>query len=281
MPKILKNQKRLFWNRKSKVKNIPSQEKYYQKIKKLNIKHYSGEVPYYSTADLRPAEKTLLSKIDRKAKLLDLGCGSGRFSIGAARLGFQVTGVDITPDAVKAATKRAKELKLKNANFRVGDMTELNFATNSFGVVFCPRFVINAVSTVPRRKMAVKEMLRVVKKGGTVYIESFNRFYLGMGLYVLVRNLLTDLTRNLKLQLSQITDKEYTGLLPGDMIYPSNKVRGATEGYAHIPTIFELKEMVPKDITFKVLSIPEIVYNKKFDPLKYFRYSLWLILKKD
>lgn len=261
--------------------NLPPFDGYYQKIKQLNIKHYSGEVPYYSTADLRPAEKSLLAEIDKKAILLDLGCGSGRFSIGAAKLGFRVTGVDITPDAVKAATKRAKELKLKDVNFRVGDMTELEFTSNLFDVVFCPRFVINAVSTMPRRKMAVKEMLRVVKKDGRVYIESFNRFYLGMGISVLIRNLLTDLIRNMKLQLSKDLGNEYKGLLPGDMVYPSNKVKSATVGYAHIPNIFELKTMIPEGIKFNVLSIPEIVYNKKFDPLKYFRYSLWLILEKN
>lgn len=254
---------------------------YYQKIKRLNIKHYSGEVPYYSTADLRPAEKTLLSKLDKKSVLLDLGCGSGRFSIGAAKLGFKITGVDITPDAVKAATKRARELNLKKANFQVGDMTELEFKSDSFDVVFCPRFVINAVSTQRRREMAVKEMLRVVKKGGKVQIESFNRFYLGMGVLVPVKNIFEDFKRNIRMKISKLQGKKYDGLLPGDMVYPSNKVKDATEGYAHIPTIFELKRLVPQETKFKVLSIPEIVYNRSFDPLKYFRYSLWLILEKN
>ena len=38
------------------------EEKYYKKIIKLNIKHYSGEVPYYIRAPLRKAEVALLNK---------------------------------------------------------------------------------------------------------------------------------------------------------------------------------------------------------------------------
>ncbi len=258
-----------------------SQEEYYRKIKELNIKHYSGEIPYYSTAELREVEKFLLEEIKKGSTLLDVGCGSGRFSIGAAKLGFKVTGMDITSNAIKAARSRSKELKIKNVIFEVDDITSrLSFKTNSFDSVFCPRFVINAISTLPRRQMAVKEMLRVVKSNGRVYIESFNRFYLGMGLYVLIRNLLTDLTRIVRIRLDEVFNKDYKNLLPGDMVYPSNKVKGASEGYAHIPTIFELINLVPAGIKFRIVSIPEIVQKKTFDPLKFFRYSLWLILEK-
>jgi SAM-dependent methyltransferase len=40
---------------------------------------------------------------------LDLGCGTGRFSIDLARRGWQVTGVDVVPKAVSIARERARE----------------------------------------------------------------------------------------------------------------------------------------------------------------------------
>jgi SAM-dependent methyltransferase len=40
---------------------------------------------------------------------LDLGCGTGRFSIDLARRGWQVTGVDLVPKAVRIARERARE----------------------------------------------------------------------------------------------------------------------------------------------------------------------------
>jgi len=261
------------------VKN-QSGENYYKRIKELNIRHYAGEVPYYSTADLRIPEKAVLKKLKENSTLLDLGCGSGRFSIGAAKLGFRVTGVDITPAAISAAKNRAKELHLRNTDFIVGDMTELDLESNSFDNVVCPRFVINAVSTPNRREMAVKEMLRVVKPVGRVYIESFNRFWIKVGIKRFVGNVIKDIGRTIAIFIANSFNKEYKGLYPGDIVYPANKVRGASEGYAHLPTIFELKHMIPAGYSYSTYSIPEIVNNGQFDPFKYFRYSIWIEIRK-
>jgi SAM-dependent methyltransferase len=41
--------------------------------------------------------------------VLDLGSGTGRFSIDLARRGWQVTGVDVVPKAVSTARERARE----------------------------------------------------------------------------------------------------------------------------------------------------------------------------
>ena len=209
-----------------------------------------------------------------------MGCGSGRFSIGAAKLGFKVTGVDITPNAISAAKNRAKELNLKNTDFIVGDMTELSLESNSFDNVICPRFVINAVSTSKRREMAVIETLRLVKPGGRVYIESFNRFWIKVGILRFFGNIFRDIYRKINIFIVNILNQEYKGLYPGDIVYPANKVRGASVGYAHLPTIFELKNMIPIGYRYSLFSIPEIVNTGQFDPFKYFRYSIWIEIQK-
>lgn len=253
---------------------------YYAKIKKLNISHYAGETSYYTRAPLREVEKKILSSLPKQSKILDVGCGSGRFSIGAAQLGFSVTGIDITPAAIEAANKKAKDLKLNNINFIIGDMTDIKFKDNEFDYVFCPRFSINAVATFGKRRKAISEIIRTAKPGNTIYIESFNKLYLGQGPIAPIRNILTDLKRWLIIILCRLSSREYEGLLPGDITYESNKVAGASIGYAHLPTIFELSKLMPKNIFYKFQSIPQVLGNKNFDLFKYVRYSIWIFITK-
>lgn len=255
-------------------------DKYYQIIKKLNIAHYSGEVPYYSNAPLRDVEKALLRTLKPGSKILDVGCGSGRFSVGIAKEEFDVTGIDITPKAILAARNRAKKTGLNNIKFVVGDMTNMPFKSNLFDYAICPRFSINAVATAAKRKMAVKEMLRIVKENGTVYIESFNSLYLGKGLIFFARNQIRYLIRHAKIFFSVIQNKKYDGLLPGDITYEANKVKGATEGYAHLPSFFELRNLIPNGKKYAFYSIPQMLGSSKIDIYKHFRYSIWLEIKK-
>lgn len=251
-------------------------DQYYKRIKELNVSHYAGEVPYYTRASLREVEKVLLKKLRSNSKVLDLGCGSGRFSLGAAMHGFNVTGVDITPEAISAAQHEARGT---NANFIIGDMTELDFEDETFDYVFCPRFSINAVATLSRRKKAVSEMLRVVNESGLVLIESLNKSYLKNG--YLFRNILRDLFIRIRILMSWLVKKEYSGLLPGDITYRSNKVDGAPDGYAHLPTALELKKLIPERSFYKFYSIPQIVRGRKFDLFKYLRYSIWVVIAKS
>jgi len=254
-------------------------DNYYRKIKKLNISHYSGEVSYYTQAPLRKVEEKLLTSIPKQSKILDVGCGSGRFSIGAAQMGHNVIGIDITTAAITAAIEKVKTINLHNISFLVGDMTEMPFGDNEFDYVFCPRFSINAVATFRKRKEAIEEMIRIVKPGGKVYVESFNKLYLGRGPILPLKNLLSDFLKQISIFWCQLVRKEYNGLLPGDIVYKSNKVVGAPDGYAHLPTIFELKKLIPKNVNYKFYSIPQIL-NERSDLMKYFRYSIWIFLKK-
>lgn len=253
---------------------------YYVRIKELNISHYAGEISYYTQAPLRQVEKKILTSINKGSKILDVGCGSGRFSIKAAQMGYNITGLDITSEAITAASNKAKNLKLDNVHFLVGDMTYMPFSDNEFDYVFCPRFSINAVATFQKRQKAISEMVRVVKPEGIVYIESFNKLYMGRGPFLALKNILTDIQRKISILLCHLTKKKYSGLLPGDIFYESNKVAGASVGYAHLPTIFELMMLLPDKTPRKFYSIPQIVKNRKLDLFKYFRYSIWIFLFK-
>lgn len=65
-------------------------------------KSYDHEVEFVST---------LLNEYSSQPKsVLELGCGTGRHALQLARLGYDVHGVDLSPDMVKQAENRASEL---------------------------------------------------------------------------------------------------------------------------------------------------------------------------
>lgn len=56
-------------------------------------------------------------------RLLDLACGRGRHSLNLARLGYAVTGLDLSPRAISIAREKLASQHLK-ADFILGDMRD-------------------------------------------------------------------------------------------------------------------------------------------------------------
>lgn len=100
-------------------------------------------------------------------RALDLGCGSGIWSVELARRGWQVTGVDIIPKAVRAARERAKQAGVE-ARFDQGDVTDLRGAGvgSDFGLVL-DFGTVHGLS--PERREAVgREVSAVTAPGATL-----------------------------------------------------------------------------------------------------------------
>lgn len=82
----------------------------------------------YDQRDEREAERVidLLERIVRPAPrstILDVGCGRGRHARSLARRGYRVTGVDLSPRAVRTARQRAAAEGL-DVRFERADMRE-------------------------------------------------------------------------------------------------------------------------------------------------------------
>ena len=68
-------------------------------------------------------------------RLLDIGCGEGRNSLAAAKLGFRVTAIDFEPLALKRARRFARRKHIKGVVFQKADALHLPFPDASFDVV--------------------------------------------------------------------------------------------------------------------------------------------------
>ena len=97
------------------------------------------------------------------ARVLDVACGTGNLSIPAARLGTMVTGVDIAPNLVEQARKRASAEGV-TATFDVGDAEALPYPDASFDWVI----TMYGAMFAPNPELAAREMARVCRSGGTI-----------------------------------------------------------------------------------------------------------------
>jgi ubiquinone/menaquinone biosynthesis C-methylase UbiE len=102
------------------------------------------------------------------SRVLELGCGSGWSAEWMGRLGFKVTALDINEDMLElgrermAACKRAFPETPISVEFVTGDAEALAFDDESFDAVYC----LNALHHIPDIPKALKEIHRVLKKGG-------------------------------------------------------------------------------------------------------------------
>ncbi|MGL4741832.1 MAG: class I SAM-dependent methyltransferase [Sarcina sp.] len=119
--------------------------------------------------------KKLLSNVIGldKAKILDVGAGTGFLSILLGELGYTCKGIDLSIGMLKEAIRKAKEASLTNVKFEIGDAEEIKEKDNSFDVVINRHLLW----TLPNPKKAINEWIRVTKKGGKVVIIDGDWFY--------------------------------------------------------------------------------------------------------
>jgi SAM-dependent methyltransferase len=97
------------------------------------------------------------------AQVLDVGCGTGVAAITAARRGARVTAVDLTPQLLNRARENAVIAQVE-VEWREGDVEELPFGDEQFDIVLS-QF---AHMFAPRPDVALRQMLRTLKPGGTI-----------------------------------------------------------------------------------------------------------------
>jgi SAM-dependent methyltransferase len=120
-----------------------------------------GQIAHYTA---RVAEE-FVERIGIKpsSRVLDVACGTGNTALPAARTGASVAGVDIAPNLLEQARKRAAAEGLE-IRFDEGDAEQLPYPNQSFDVVL----TMFGAMFAPRPDMVAAELMRVCKPGGLI-----------------------------------------------------------------------------------------------------------------
>ena len=102
-------------------------------LKKLFFQIWYFRKPPWDT-NQTPPELYEFMQANQPGRALDLGCGTGTNVITLAKNGWQVTGVDFIPKAIKSAKKKAKMAGVV-VNFEVGDVTRLDHIKDPFDLI--------------------------------------------------------------------------------------------------------------------------------------------------
>lgn len=106
----------------------------------------------------------------RGLKVLEIGCGLGTDGAQFARAGADYTGIDLTERSIELGRKRFELSGLKG-EFRVADAEKLDFADETFDVVYSH----GVLHHTPDIEAAVREIRRVLKPGGRAIVMLYHR----------------------------------------------------------------------------------------------------------
>jgi ubiquinone/menaquinone biosynthesis C-methylase UbiE len=102
-------------------------------------------------------------------EILEVAPGPGFFAVELAKLGYRVTGLDISHTMVEIALEEARKAGVEIA-FQQGDVTTAPFADESFDLLVCQAAFKNFRQPVT----ALNEMRRVLRPGGFAVIHDLN-----------------------------------------------------------------------------------------------------------
>jgi SAM-dependent methyltransferase len=140
----------------------------------------------------------------RGRRVLELGCGAGRWAIGLRRLGASPVGIDLSSAHLAHATAAMRAAKVR-IPLAVADAERLPFRNESFDVVFCDWGALSFSD--PYR--SIPEAARVLRRGGTLAFSTASPFRF------VAHNLRTD-------RIGRTLVRDYFGLHRVD--FPNNEV---------------------------------------------------------
>lgn len=140
----------------------------YNKFYEENSKKFK-KYGFYSRGKVISGEKPnffeyIKKNANKNFKVLDLGCGSGEFTIKFSPFFKQIIGIDPFKEYLETAEKQKG--KAKNVTFQIADGKNLPFKNEYFDIIYSSRGPLSL------NKEFMRESFRVLKKGGLMIEET-------------------------------------------------------------------------------------------------------------
>lgn len=110
--------------------------------------------------------------LNQEDQVLDLCCGTGRHSIALDELGFNVTGIDLSPVLLKHAKASSQG---RDIRYIRGDMRRLPFEEDCFDAVFNLFTSFGYFIEDAENQQVLREIRRVLRPDGRFIIDYLNR----------------------------------------------------------------------------------------------------------
>lgn len=98
---------------------------------KFEWRYWHGDTPW--DTNITPPEVMEFLATATPGRALDLGCGTGTNAVTLARHGWQATGVDFSPKAIREARRKAQQAGLK-IDFYCADVADLGMLSGPFDI---------------------------------------------------------------------------------------------------------------------------------------------------
>jgi 2-polyprenyl-3-methyl-5-hydroxy-6-metoxy-1,4-benzoquinol methylase len=106
--------------------------------------------------------------LHRGATVLDVGCGTGCWSVAAAKLGATVTGIDLSAARIECAKEISTHLSTPQINYKNVSLDAQKIIGEEFDFVICN----NTIQYISGFDHTVAQIGRVLKPGGTLILSS-------------------------------------------------------------------------------------------------------------
>lgn len=139
----------------------------------MNLRTFSSEYAVnklYNAKGFTELEEYLIGRyLTGKGKVLDIGCGTGRTTAPLKDMGMEVVGIDLSPEMIMSAKEKRPDI-----DYRVMNACHLEFGDATFDHAIFSFNGIDCIHPEGKREECLKEVLRVLKNGGTFIFSSHN-----------------------------------------------------------------------------------------------------------
>lgn len=134
----------------------------------VDMNRVSKYIEHMKSAE--PSSDSIIDYLmEQKAKIVcDAGCGCGAYSLKLALNGFQVSGFDLSPAAVRLTKELLSSRNIAHGDFRARSILSTGFDDDQFDAVIS-RDVVDHMSLMDGIA-AIRELYRIVKKDGSMIV---------------------------------------------------------------------------------------------------------------